>query len=165
MRQTSGLPLEFGHFTAWRRGNPEGIVSLSPGLRAASYPGCGRPNPLPCKGCITAPIGVWTFYCMGKGQSRRDCIAKPRVASSELPWVGDGLGGQPYHLCHMAFVIYGTISPLGSLDPLVLWARSSGLRCGGERSEPERRSPEERVRRLAVLPMSRQTITSHRHDQ
>jgi len=75
------------------------------------------------------------------------------------------LAGKPYHLCHMAFVIFGTIRPLGFLDSLVPWARSSGLCCGGERSEPERHSPEERARRLAGLPMSRQTLTSHRHDQ
>ena len=36
---------------------------------------------------VPPAAGVWTFCCMKKGQSRRDCIAQPRVASSELPWV------------------------------------------------------------------------------
>jgi hypothetical protein len=88
-----------------------------------------------------------------------------RVARHELPWVAFPNRVQPYHLCHMAFVICGTIRPLGLLDSRVPWPRSSGLCCGGERSEPERHSPEERARLLAGLSLSRQTLSSHRHDQ
>ena len=39
--------LEFGHSADLRGANPEGIASLSPGLRAARYPGCVIPSTPP----------------------------------------------------------------------------------------------------------------------
>jgi hypothetical protein len=39
--------------------NPEGIVSVSPGLRAASYPGCPVRGPFTLKGLYPRPRGGW----------------------------------------------------------------------------------------------------------
>jgi hypothetical protein len=51
-------------------GNPKGIASLSPGLRAASYPGFKhRKNHQPCKGCSTAPAD--SFSPPGRGMDDR----------------------------------------------------------------------------------------------
>ena len=146
------------------------------GLVAPSASRCAVPLRLAALACVGqrsekhTPIGVRWREDLGM-RERQEITFRAhkrehiRVASRELPWVGDGLGPQPYHLCHMAFVICGTIRPLGLLDSRVPWPRSSGLCCGGERSEPERHSPEERARLLAGLSMSRQTLSSHRHDQ
>jgi len=50
--------LEFGHSADLRGANPEGIASLSPGLRAARYPGCVSPSASPTlKGLHRGPAG------------------------------------------------------------------------------------------------------------
>ena len=52
-RRTLRESLDFGHSADWKAANPNGIASLSPGLRAARYPGPVRPHfPNPEKGCI-----------------------------------------------------------------------------------------------------------------
>ena len=52
-RRTLRESLDFGHSADWKAANPNGIASLSPGLRAARYPGSVRPHfPNPEKGCI-----------------------------------------------------------------------------------------------------------------
>ena len=64
-----GAPLECGHYAHQRtgnperiasglwQGNPEGIVSLSPGLRAARYPGCAIPEETLNPERVASPIG------------------------------------------------------------------------------------------------------------
>ena len=65
--------LEFGHSTGWKRSNPgglpsvgsvnpEGIASLSPGLRAARYPGCARERAIYPERVTSRPVAyhyVW----------------------------------------------------------------------------------------------------------
>jgi len=79
-------------------GNPEGIASLSPGLRGTSYPGFKhRKNPQPCKGCLTVPTEPVLPPCRGiddRAGDRRSnpfrvdafSYRKPRVARASQPW-------------------------------------------------------------------------------
>src|SRR5262245_4551938 len=64
--------------------NPEGIPSISPGLRGTSYPGCAR------KGFSTPP-GVYGFLERGRARCNPYRVGiqihqPPRVARASQPW-------------------------------------------------------------------------------
>jgi hypothetical protein len=79
-------------------GNPEGIGSLSPGLRGTSYPGFEhRKTHQPCKGCLTASTDAFSPPCRGiddHADDRRSnpfrvdatSYRTPRVARASQPW-------------------------------------------------------------------------------
>jgi hypothetical protein len=98
------MPLEFGHSVGPRRdgeGNPEGIVSLSPGLRAERYPGCTRARAIYPEGVLSPALAYdslggliavkWTSdigrgddaTLSGLGVRLGDL---PRVARRAQPW-------------------------------------------------------------------------------
>ncbi len=80
--------------SSWLRFNPNGIVSLSPGLRAASYPGCDQ------RGLSSTLKGLWPLTpleCYGRAEicaDPKDATLSglwdfdgiPRVARSSQPW-------------------------------------------------------------------------------
>jgi hypothetical protein len=88
-----GPPAAIVHVARWKEANPEGIPSLSPGLRDASYPGCGRSNGSPTlKGLQpvtgkTAPFSKIAPWC-NPFRVEHDSRKQPRVARGSQPWAG-----------------------------------------------------------------------------
>ena len=101
-------------------GNPKGIASLSPGLRAASYPGFTHPKNLqPCRGCITAPTPF---------SPPSDIATNRRFDLPLLLWRrGPGRGGRHTGkpLLHSSAIMFVPLSP--TLSPRF---------AGGEREKP-----------------------------
>jgi hypothetical protein len=56
---------------------------------------------------------VRTFSRRSAGQSQRDCIAQPRVARNELPWVNKQTVHQPQRGCSVRHSFPRDATPLG----------------------------------------------------
>jgi hypothetical protein len=66
--------------------NPKGILSQSPGLRAASYPG------LTVRDSVPTPTGLWPPHAQSKATTPLGLAVGsttfPRVARGSQPWAG-----------------------------------------------------------------------------
>ena len=83
--------LAIPHISRWQGVNPKGILSLSPGLRGASYPGCGRSKESPTlKGlqhlARTATTRQQPGTCCNPFRVDYYSATKPRVARASQPW-------------------------------------------------------------------------------
>jgi hypothetical protein len=84
--------------------NPKGIPSLSPGLRAASYPGCGPSRESPTlKGLQQATgfgrVGAVAVRCCNPFRVGNGSGTQPRVARCSQPWAEryNPFGIEPRH--------------------------------------------------------------------
>jgi hypothetical protein len=92
---TPGLcpPAAIVHISRWKEANPEGIPSLSPGLRGTSYPGCGRSKDSPTLKGFQPLTGTTAAHskpapCCNLFRVEHDSRTQPRVARGSQPWAG-----------------------------------------------------------------------------
>ncbi len=83
--------LSITQISCWQEVNPEGILSLSPGLRGTSYPGCGRSKEAPTLNGLQPLTGTGAARqepapCCNPFRVERGSETQPRVARASQPW-------------------------------------------------------------------------------
>src|ERR1035441_2345750 len=93
--------------------NPKGIPSLSPGLRATSYPGCDRSKDSPTLKGLQHLTGTSAARhkpvpCYNPFRVEHDSGTQPRVAHPSPPWAG---GCNPFGIERHLTRLWGNTRP------------------------------------------------------